>query len=81
MYPLVHNDDLGEIIGNFHGIPVREWNAEASAARQLTETRYLIHLNRNIEAKAKAQQSPVVSDHEYIDGMGIIQPAVAQAAA
>jgi hypothetical protein len=74
MYSLVHNDDLGNIIGDFHGIPVRGWDAKASAAREVTETRRLIYINRMIDAKAKAAQQATVGDHEYIDAMGIIQP-------
>ena len=69
-YPLVHSDDIGEIIGNFHGIPVRVWDAKASAAREARETRLVIYNNRKSEAKANA----VVADHEYIDAFGIIQP-------
>jgi hypothetical protein len=79
MYPFVHSDEIGEIIGNFHGIPVRAWDKKASEVRELAETRLLIYNNRKSEAKA--QQQATVANHEYVDAYGIIQPSTALTAA
>jgi hypothetical protein len=76
-YPFVHVDDLGEIIGNFHGIPVRSWDAKASAARECRDIRLTIYNNH----KAEMKQQATVADHEHVDIFGIIQPNTAQVAA
>lgn len=65
----VHNDDLGEVIGFFHGIPVRSWDAKATDARDLADTRRIIAINHAFDAKAVE-----VPDHEFIDPSGFIRP-------
>ena len=74
----VHNDDLGEIIGNFHGIPVRSWNKKATRTRELVETKRLIAINRFIDMSAEVagieKLAVAVPDHEFVDNMGFIRP-------
>ena len=80
----VHNDDLGDVIGFFHGIPVRGWDAKATRVREETEVRVRIYARKQYEmqhaesAEAEAPFQYVVPDHEYINGMGIICPLTAQ---
>ena len=34
----VHADDIGEVIGIFHGSPIREWYPTSAAVREINET-------------------------------------------
>jgi hypothetical protein len=74
IYPFVHSEEVGEVIGDFHGIPVRSWDAKGSAVRAVLETRRIIEGNRRSEAKAAGN---FTKDHEYVDLAGIIQPSYA----
>lgn len=69
----VHNDDLGEIVGSFHGIPVRKWYAKSTAVREVVEVRRRISIRKAMEEEAPL---PVLAlpDHEYVDARGIICP-------
>jgi hypothetical protein len=74
----VHNDDLGRIIGYFHGIPVREWDAKATRVREITDVKRRIKERQLADAdRAEAGETAyqyVVPEHEVVDAHGIIRP-------
>lgn len=74
----VHNDDLGEIVGNFHGIPVRNWDAKATKTRDEADT--IQRIADNAESLARRTENGEecfvyqVPDHEFVDKYGFIRP-------
>jgi len=41
----IHVDDMGEIVGEFYGTPIRQWNASASRKRE--DADLIIRLEQN----------------------------------
>lgn len=35
----IHSDDLGDVVGFFHGTPIREYNAQTTEAREQADVR------------------------------------------
>jgi hypothetical protein len=44
MYDSINSDDLGEVVGEFHGVPVRAWDKRSTRKR---EADYLATLTAN----------------------------------
>ena len=46
----VHADDIGEIVGEFHGTPIREWYPTEAALREYADAAWRIAVGRAGEA-------------------------------
>lgn len=47
---IVHSEDLGDIVGDFHGTPIRLWYPEETELRQRVDSYRIVIENRQREA-------------------------------
>jgi hypothetical protein len=65
-YEETHSDDLGNVIGNFDGNPVRAWDRTQPAVRA----------ELDIKVWEWPRKPYRAASHEYVDCLGIIRPLV-----
>jgi hypothetical protein len=43
----IHSDDLGDVVGDFHGTPIRQYDSRATEAREQADARKRMAFARN----------------------------------
>lgn len=54
----IHSEDMGEIVGEFYGTPIRQWNALESRKREDADLIQRLESNRASEARILAEGVP-----------------------
>jgi hypothetical protein len=60
IYPSIHADDMGPVIGTFNGEPVRSYDATKSEARQARDARMTVLLNLGAGIPAEVLPGEVI---------------------
>lgn len=58
----VHSEDMGEVVGEFYGTPIRQWNASESRKREDADLIQRLDRNRASEARILAEDIPAVDE-------------------
>jgi hypothetical protein len=58
----VHSEDMGEVVGEFYGTPIRQWNASESRKREDADLIQRLESNRASEARILAEGTSEITD-------------------
>lgn len=57
---VIHSDDLGPVVGMFHGVPVRSYNPIAVEDREILDTKIRVRTNSKVESSIEILPGEVI---------------------